>query len=309
MATGKNTESFSAQERQETLEYWTDERLRRAKPVESPTAPAETLRRIREEEESRQGSTDTAAPPADKAISTENPEKVDPNVRPFWNCGKFFFTQVNPSGGTQDYQGSAAFVGDPKVVMTAGHCASAGTSGRINTKFLFIRSAWSSIFGWVGQKVSFTHCAVPDEWSINGNYAYDYAFLQAHERSEAGWLGLDCRPQNSGIPCISVGYPQNYGNANDMYAVRGTADYDIEGIDRMPQNPFSHGCSGGPWIIYWSNQYAPDNNRAICLNSFGIAGYPGVWGPRFDGRTFDLFRATRDYQPPSAGDLHSAAGG
>lgn len=264
--------------------YWTPDRRATATPVEPPVLPPEELARYRVHPTGDDALPSVLAiPSGDPALTGGPPHPVDPNVRPYWNAGKLFFT----GDDGKDYVGSASFVGTPNVVMTAAHCVRSGTTGAWYRNFLFVRAAVGHWWGWSGQDVYVDRVGA---WMmyIGPNYAYDYAFLHTTTTSGAGYLGL-----TTGIPYAaftSVGYPSNYAGGNEMYAADGTRGPVYGGIVRMDNNPMGPGCSGGPWIGDVSHDYKPTANIACGLNSFGYASEPNaMYGPLFDGTTIQLY--------------------
>ncbi|WP_432108600.1 trypsin-like serine peptidase [Streptomyces sp. AA1529] len=284
--------SVSDEEMTETLTYWTDERMDQARPAPLRVVPAGEVGQYREDT-TPGGTSDAFAPSGEMStgLSSSTPYKTDPNTRPFWNCGRIFFT--DPQTG-EDYWGSAAFTGHPYVIMTAAH--NVVENGVYFTKLLFYRSAWGMAIGTYGQKIAIKAKYTPGQWNSFGDERYDYAFLRAAEQSGAGWVGLDCRGCNLHADCTCVGYPQNYGaSGKDMYAVEGCSR-PAGVLIRMLGNPFNFGASGGPWIINFSSAYAPENNMAIAITTqMDLGGVPAVYSPAFDSNTFGLFAQCRDY--------------
>lgn len=274
-------------ELREAEEYWTDERMREAEPIEPPPPPPPDEIRRKMEEEGPPG------PPADAVIAPPGeargrlrgtPYAADSDQRPYWNCGGMFFTK--PDG--TDWRGSGAFVGSGRIVLTAAHCVRDGTSGAWFKNVVFYRGYVGHWWGKGGQKVGVRCLGTKAAWvnGNNGNYVYDYSFCYTSDESGAGWLGLAL-----GVPYsswTSAGYPGNYGDGKDMYAVAGDKGQVGGGLVQMLGNPFEGGASGGPWIGDLSNQYKPDGNMAIGVNSF-IYGDGNMWGPYFDFATYDLY--------------------
>jgi hypothetical protein len=270
------------QQQAEIDQYWTEERMQEAVPVPMPSLTDDEFEALVLGQ--AVPTLPMIVPSGESATAAGAAYPVNVDQRPYWNAGKWFFT--NDSG--QDMVGSAAFVGTNRVVMTAGHCVRNGNNGQWYRNFLFIRAGIGHWYGWTGQRVGISRVGCYYMWAQGPNYKYDYAFGAATSDSGAGWLGL-----TTGIPYsafTSLGYPSNYDNANSMYAADGNKASVSGGIVRMSGNPMGPGCSGGPWVGNLSHEYKPDANIACGLNSFRYASEPdSMYGPYFDAETWHLY--------------------
>jgi len=264
--------------------YWTPERMRAASPVELPTLARDELRQLIER--SRRDGTEEgivlpSGPP--QAWLRGSPYAADVDKRPYWNGGALFFTRDG-----SDYQCSAEFVGNDRVIMTAAHCLMDSDSGQWSTNVVFYRSYVGHWWGKGGQKVGVSCLCVKQGWRDTGDETWDYGFCYTRDASGAGWLGF-----KTGAPYSSwtaIGYPENYGGTDDMYAVTGDKGQFTGGLVQMTGNPMGHGSSGGAWIGGLSEDYDPNGNFAIGLNAFKYDDDPSSgWGPLFDWNTWDLY--------------------
>jgi trypsin len=268
-------------ERDQIAEYWSEERMAAATPIKLPTISPEDAERL------------GLPPPPREAVRGEptqdgQPFQPDTGDRPYRSCGALFFK--DPSG--QDCWGSASFVGADGILLTAGHCLYDHDAGAWNTNFYFVRVYEKTGSGTNGQRFDIAQMNVPDQWKDNGNVAFDYAFCKVTKPSD--WeehLGLLTGTVSPHVTV--VGYPDNFGGGDRMYAVTSKATGPVLALVYTPDNPFQHGASGGPWIANASKDSGDDRNMANCLTSFGIDGEQGVYGPYFDDATQQLFERTR----------------
>lgn len=274
--------------------YWTEERMENAKPIELPQLSQQEMEKLRQEsgvqdnsteESQRIESSDAEAKTA--ADAAGQPSKANVKKRPYWNGGKFFGTDNNGN----NFTGSAEFVGCNKVVMTAAHCVVNPTTCQQYTNLLFRRAYKKG----GGQKVSITSVMLYKSWcnGAQGNFVWDYAFLATSTTSGAGWLGLQL-----GVPYsswTSIGYPSNYGGGKEMYEVVGNMGTNSGGIVQMLNNPMTFGASGGAWIGALSSN--PGNsNYAIGVNSFINSSTPGsIYSPLFTAQTSALYQNAANY--------------
>lgn len=265
-----------------TEEYWTEERMQQAEPVEPPTVTEEELQRLLSEPETggAPGQTIEGAPAPEGASSedasaaTGTPTKADVKSRPFWNGGKFFFTKQDG----KNYYCSAEFVGSKRVVMTAGHCVTDG-NGNWYKNFKFKRAYDNG----GGQSVGWDCMSVKTAYFNGGDNAYDYAFIYTNTDSGAGWLGF-----KTGVPYTSwtsIGYPKAYSGGNYMYKVKGTKGSVSTRVVEMLDNPMEGGSSGGAWI--GDLQSSKGGNYAIGLNSYHTTS-SNEFSPYFNSTTYDL---------------------
>lgn len=274
-------------------DYWTEERMRNAQPMDLPSLTPEDHEKllkmpVPETKEApivvEPSSMDLMEGEAPAPTALGQPAKANVKQRPFWNGGKLFFTK--DTGG--NYSCSAEFVGSKRVIMTAAHCVMNGATGKWYKNFKFARAYDNG----GGQKVGWECMSVKTAWHTSGpNYPYDYAFIYASKDSGAGWLGL-----KTAIPYSqfwSIGYPSNYGGGKRMYKVEGTKGQVGGGTVAMNDNPFGKGSSGGAWIGDLTIPHV-GGNYAIGLNSYYVGSPDPMYGPYFNATTFGLYTHVRD---------------
>jgi len=232
-------------------EYWTEERLSEARPIELSQLELST----------------TAGVPFPASVGQQ----------PYSPAGKLFAT--TPTGNVYC---SASFVGSSQMLLTAAH-GIMSNQGVYFTNLLFVRA---SAPAGGGQGV-FIKGGFP--WanyysSGTPNRAFDYAFLYTYTASGGGWLEL-----LTGCPYATwtaAGYPENYGSGNTMYAVEGSKGTIGNSIVTMLQNPMSSGASGGPWI----GPPMPSGNYSVIGSTAAKGLGDKVYGPLFDSNTTQLYQ-------------------
>ena len=270
------------------LDYWTEDRLRAAQPIEPPPAPTEPRSATADDEiepDVAAGAPIIQLPSGEgSAEGVEGtPFPPDRNSRPWWNCGKLFFTT-----NAGDRAGSASFVGNNRILLTAAHCLADQRTQELYRNFLFYRAYYWN--GWIteGQRVTIYCQYIWTSWFGSDPNPWDYGFMKTNEVSGAGYLGLALFAPYQDV--TSVGYPNNYGNQSQMYAAAGQIASRPPGLVEMSGNPMGPGCSGGPWISKVNSNYDPQSNIATGLNSFKYdLSSDRVYGPLFTQRTVDLY--------------------
>ncbi|MFO0966442.1 MAG: trypsin-like peptidase domain-containing protein [Gemmataceae bacterium] len=254
--------------------------FREAIPIESPPMSDEELEALRRQE----------GPPSQPESKNESslaifgtPTEANIAVSPYQYGGKLFF---KGSDGLT-YVGSAQFVGEYNIILTAAHCVRDNKTGAFFSNFrfyrafkngsyakLFLVNAWGTKVGWV---------------SDPPNRRYDFAFLRTTDDSDVGYLGYKTfQSENS---WNAFGYPHNYGNNQIMQTVNGSRGEVVGGTVQMLGNPMRSGNSGAARFIEVSS-----NNRQVLGNdAFHKDGdSANEWGPQFDNSTFTLLKAVHD---------------
>ena len=255
------------------IEYWTSDRIARAKPFPLPKLSESDFLKLYNDEAAPYDDSNAQiiTDPADITASYGNP--VRPNIRafPYRIVGKLFFTI-----GETDYQCSGSYVAED-VILTAAHCVrdNDGTWA----KNIIFRRAYDN---GGGQSVRHICLATHGGWVSNNStrYNWDYAFIKTIDSSTAGYLGI-----RKGLPNYSfesIGYPRNFGSGEYMQKVLGRIGNVSGRIMEMLDNPMSSGSSGGPWV---------HGKHAFSVNSFEYETRPDrTYGPVFGDNAENLFR-------------------
>ncbi|MBS9446460.1 trypsin-like serine peptidase [Xylella fastidiosa] len=297
-----NDAPHSVAEMEAAENYWTEDRIRAAKPIPIPRISQDELSRIEAETKFRsslpsnkkQKSIVIEASPYVNEEHWDNslpgmkttagvPEEADVNHRPFWNAGKLYFTDPDSH---EDYECTAEFVTSNRVLMTAGHCLM-NSNGHWNTNIVFA----PRFRGKERFKKSGTSCKAVPNGLINKysdyNHSKDYGFIVAY-REGPGWLGLKTNiPYNN---WTAIGYPENYSDGKYLQRVdgsKGSTDTTVE----MKNNPMEHGSSGGAWIGEL-NTTQVRGNYAIGLNSFHVNNAI-MFSPYFDNNILNILNKVK----------------
>ncbi|MDQ3986115.1 MAG: hypothetical protein M3280_06410 [Actinomycetota bacterium] len=292
------------------LEYWTEERMRNAIPMEA---------RVSGEAPDGDVSSDDAggppvsirgrAPASARSFGGDEPEGrtvgdpepvgytypfpftrhgVDGKYTryPYRTVGKIFFTQ----GGSNFVCSGASVVSSPNnAVYTAGHCVSDG-AGAFSTNVVFspARKNSRNRYGLFPGGQLWTTSA----WHFNGDLTRDFAAFAVGTngagntlQSRVGTLGFQYN-QSRVQHWDTFGYPATGGFTGEtQITCKASHAVDDTGIPGGGPDPMGIGCdstggaSGGPWITMFL--------RGSFLNSVNSYKYPStqpgaMYGPYFD---------------------------
>ena len=249
------TSNITEQSLEQISQYWTEEKLKQAKPLPNPVIGPKDLEILTREIDSAAEEIKGVYPNAIVARSSNvnvtpagQGKAVPGNVEdnPYWHAGRLMFEKVDD----HDYTCTAQFVGSEKVLLTAAHCVQDVSTGEWNRNFIFYRSYNDDNEGQVAGVLS---VAVPKGWyeqTGEANYQYDYAFIYTADNSEIGWMGLE-----TGNPFKSwtaIGYAENHENNSILYQIKGNRGEEknelTEVAIQMQGNTLGAGSGGGAWI-------------------------------------------------------------
>jgi V8-like Glu-specific endopeptidase len=261
-------------------EYWTEERLARARPVptpelvamseaggsEQPATAGEALPKgppghVPGQPPPSYGEEVSLAPqlePGDVFGPGEAVEVPHPLNYPYSTVGKLFYTQ----NGKED-EGSATLI-CPNVLLTAGHCIYDKDKGGKSIAVSFCP-------GWgyrkkedPAYKFDCSYLAWQIAWERDKNYAYDYGlvWIDGNPGELIGWLGYAWNQSLDNRIWTAVGYPAPNPLVGGpiMYATTGRyAPSSISGTFGLTNEHMGHGSSGGPWISQMPWSASPAN--------------------------------------------------
>ncbi|MCB1033418.1 MAG: hypothetical protein KDD47_06245 [Acidobacteria bacterium] len=289
-AVGIKSIALDSATRAAAKEFWTEERMRQAKPLEPPTVTEEELQRlllapatgesVERTIEGSPGPKGTANAAA--STTTGTPTQADVNSIPFSSGGKLFVTETNGDLFTC----TAEFVGSNRVLMTAAHCVTDG-KGSWYANLNFVRGY--DLGG--GQTIGLGCISVPPAYFEHGDKGYDYAFIYTDEDSEGGWLGF-----KTDVPFSSwssIGYPEADGDGESMYQVNGTKGTVGARTVEMLGGSMGAGSTGGAWIADIQSNKTETGNYAIGLNAYRTTS-ANEFSPRFNEETYDLLLQVMD---------------
>lgn len=271
-------EQTSEAERGQTQDYWTEERMAAAEPMEPEIVEdvdSATLTDIFTEIESANPRT------IHSASQPQNPAAT-PHI------GKVFFS--TPQG---DFvcSGNLVASANQSTVATAGHCLHDGNGGSFATNFAFAPAydygeSWRGV--WAAEEM-----VTSTAWANNGDFEHDYAFAVMEERSGTTleqWVGE--------ASSISFNQPRNqyysaYGypaappfNGEELRRCDGNATDDpMGGSTQGIPCDMTGGSSGGPWFLGGSPSGAQNS-----VNSYGYTFLPDVmFGPYFGSTAEEVY--------------------
>lgn len=250
-----STELYNNDKIKQIEEYWTLERLQNAAPILPPSTTPEKQTNIDENE--KQILPIPPNKPNKEGKEMEllgTPFPVDITKYPYECFGKIYFTDTE---GVDRY-GTAEFAGNGNILLTAAHCLRDSNSGKFFKNFLFIRAYKNG----AGQRFAIDYVGTFNGW-IGGNRAYDYGFCHT-VLSYPYWLGV--QEPTSYQYLQAVGYPENFGSGEVLYAANGKKGRINSGTLQMLGNPMRHGNSGGAWI--GCTREGEVSDYAVGINSF-----------------------------------------
>ncbi|RNC85867.1 MAG: hypothetical protein ED557_03595 [Balneola sp.] len=246
-AVGQSLESKSSED---TLAYWTEERIKNAIPLKPPkqTIPKDFKLEELTGDNQPLGEPKVVHPGIPQNLDQTGTVVPNPGSWPYACIGKLLFTQ----NGT-DYVGTAFSVsGSKSVFMTAGHCVYDQASGKWSENTV-LSLGWSS--SSQGQKFTAVNLVTCYGWIRNEGYQYDIGagIVSGDMFTNRGNLGILFNQQANTGPWTAVGYPADpnppYGG-NTMYQSVGSYISPIDpGTIGMNNNDMGGGSSGGPWIV------------------------------------------------------------
>ena len=259
--------------KQAVEEYWTPERMARARPLELVRGRGGRPKLERRSKE-----------PFNHPASFESGRVAEPAAPANAINGKLF----GKIQGVGAYECSATSVQaeNRNLIMTAGHCVAEPGNRKLAKKLAFVPAydEESRPFGtWV-----FDRIVVLRSWRRNSNFNFDFS---AVELAPQGGLNLQdavgAAPVATGLPVdqtyYAVGYPVNRDEGQRMRFCRsGFEGYDPHPIANGPK-PIAMGCdmgagaSGGGWFV---------DGFLNSVTSFGYDNHPDVgYGPYFGSKT------------------------
>ncbi|PFN46180.1 trypsin-like serine peptidase [Bacillus thuringiensis] len=286
-----NIKIYNKKEIKDTLEYWTPERIARAKPTILPKAE-QTPENLKETIHSQVASIISKPSSFSHQFSKiGEPYKPDLSKLPFLCGGKIFYEYKG-----EPHSGSAQFVGSCHTILTAAHCVINRETGEYHKHLRFSlnhdgENPEENVF-------VFDKVGVPNEYlATKSPTEYDFAFCRT-TKDFSHWLGFAKRGQGQkGYPTKAMGYPENYGDTNHMYAVDGTRGEVYDLTFEMLDNPMKDGSSGGAHmmdITLGSDHY---ENMVIGLTATAPYVKPIVKSPIFDEKIESLFYKILDRKP------------
>jgi V8-like Glu-specific endopeptidase len=288
-------------------EYWTEDRMRDARPVSLPLGDLDVIpKRLVEEMMTAASASKTAAltpdstatirvlpkppdqPQAAAAAAAAATPVGNMGVYPYAVVGKLFMT-FPFTVGRKDFVGSAWVVGE-RAVFTAGHCVYGENEARTQRAWatnLLFRAQYNGQNGTQVGSWPLVQKAALKEWINNGGWwGYDMGagIAATPIRVTTGAAGYIVNQSPSTIsPFRSIGYPAvNPFPGTTMYECAGALEVDNPTLMVFGMsNNMLGGCSGGPILT------SSGGTQLVCgLNSFIDSGRPGVMHSPYFGAQF-----------------------
>ena len=276
-----------AQYVQDVTEFWTDERLKAAKPkslIAINSLPTNV--HIRNTTTANENVKPTIIP-GTLPVSSTGPQRPGyPNT-----VGKVFFVD-----GSDTYSCTASVVTHhtKDLILTAGHCVYSTDSKAFVTSFIFIPQydEGSRPFGiWVAR-----HLYAMSNWVSYKDFNSDVAIVllntsnSQHIQDVVGGQGISFNNGHSGA-VSSFGYPRNYDSGETMTSCAATKySASISGYagDALSCT-MNQGASGGPWFESFSSSALTGTQTSV--NSFIMDSTPNVvYGPYFGSAVQSLYQ-------------------
>jgi len=299
-----STHTYSEQEMQETLAFWTPERMRAAVALEassqhSQLAPQtqQTIRPLGSSHPSGSAASNSSFSPA---VSPAQPIPRSLYPTQFRTVGKIFTTLA---GGTDVGSGVALISKNRSVVDTAGHVFY-DLGKRIWVQKVMFCPQYNNGNCPAGKWVAHV-ASVDSAWQSNGNFGQDFGDMAVFPMNKGvldNVIGGSAYQYNGSqfTNELAAGYPENL-NGEVMYACSGTGVADPAKNPRLAGIPcnMGGGSSGGPWFSH-------DAKGHVFVNGHTSAAAEGLlFAPYYNSEWFAVFNAVQNTQNPPSSSLVS----
>lgn len=300
------THTYSEQEMQKTLAFWTPEHMRAAVGHDASSIHSQPV--------SHSGKV-LGLPPA---LNLSQPHIVGPTnaqlvstslyATKLRTVGKLFVIDPSTNPGVIG-GGSCSAVSlvsnNHSVVDTAGHCLYNQDKNTWNEDILFCpqyNNGICPVGKWVAKFVS-----VDAAWKSNHNATQDFGDIAVVANSNgaltdvvgASGYGYD-GPQFTNEQ--AYGYPGNLSNGQVMYSCNGTGLTDPghnPGLAGIPCSNMEGGSSGGPWFSH-------DAKGNMFVNGHNDVGAEGLmFSPHYNSEWFAVFNSVQNTKVSSSSPLVS----
>ncbi|KAF6625243.1 trypsin-like peptidase domain-containing protein [Paenibacillus sp. EKM208P] len=288
--------SYSNTESQMVLEYWTPERITKAKPISPKKITKEALERdfrnqVKSPNETEGIVIQNNSPSLPSLLG--EPYEVDVDDFPYNAAGKLLYTRGEGEDAEPLY-GTAQFIGHCQMILTAAHCIVDEDTGEEYKNFAFAR-AYRKVDDKEEQEL-FAIERVGTPTGAGKHAKLDFAFCRTTESYPGKTLALKIgEPAPEGHPMHAIGYPGDFKEGNVMAAVDGKREKIEDGFFVMEGNPMGGGCSGGAMMVDLNVEGRMWRNLVVGLNSRSYEDDDTVeLSPIFDQHTIDLYNEVLD---------------
>lgn len=294
----------------QTVAYWTPERMAGAKSRQFVFAPGETRGRLVSEAAKATPTARRPKPtPKPTPTPTPPPSGIVTTSGASWNAGglalaatgKVFFTM-----GTGNYVCSGAVVTDTRadlsLVLTAGHCAYDQATRTFATNWLFvpaydatpnITGCSAALYGCWSASALVVHAGFADAGGFTASATrYDWAFAVVGAGGKSvtqldatvGSFPLAIPGFTKGATSVSFGYPAaSPYTGQDLVYCAGPIGEDVNNANAtwsLACN-MTGGSSGGPWM----SAFTTDRGALSSVNSYRYSTQANMYGPKFNANT------------------------
>ncbi|MFC0039701.1 trypsin-like serine peptidase [Actinomadura rayongensis] len=274
---------------EQVSKYWTAARMKAARPVPEPKAPAGTPAAAATAT-GKPGSTPSAGAIASAANSLAGGDaKLAAAITESRVVGKVFFHK--PSGG--DWVCSASALNSPskQLVITAGHCVHEGKGGKWMTNWTFVpryrngsrpfgtfaAKQFRTFNAWISSSAYNRDVGMVTTWPLNGRKLVNVV----------GGNGLSWNYPKA-LKVTVLGYPRNFSSGQVQAWCQGTTR--DAGGGRIALNcNFQPGSSGGPWIRAFDNSTGRGQTNGVTSTISSTGGVNK--SPYFDTAVKNMFDA------------------
>ncbi|CAB4427254.1 unnamed protein product [Rhizophagus irregularis] len=216
---------------EETLAYWTPERMKSAKSLVRKNVGFRNKKRndVKTTRDAKKGTGPESAPPSEKIFEYNGP---------YQPTGMLFFTDPD-TGGTATCTASVINTPNGNIGITAGHCL-IDSQGRASENLMFSPGYDHGQDGKFG-RIPVVVFQVQDNFRSNYDNKYDY---------DIGWKINIGNNVETTVTSYSTGNIQNCPNDSHTYCIwRGETKLTNDGFYAAPPGVnFGNGASGSPWV-------------------------------------------------------------
>ena len=276
-------------------EYWTPERMAKAKPA--PVLGSDSVKASAERNVAK----------AEQAL--KNGDKLANDKLSRAN-GRIFYR--GDDGADYACTGSAVSSPTKRIVVTAGHCVHGGKGHKWHTNWMFVPSYDNHNKPYGTFHAQYMHTL--RDWVNNGDdqtsgarkfkgYASDVGFVTVKDNEQGKHL-TDVvgghklvTGKTSKFNATVFGYPSNLNNGESLQICNGNT-FALQGGDKLSFNGvkgcnFGPGASGGPWLENYNGVTGTGEIRSVTSFVETEASAPTKYidngGPHFDKRVKGLF--------------------
>lgn len=289
----------------QVIKYWTPDKMRAAKPIESLTKNAALF-------SSRKKTSLSKLPNSDGPLTIIEPvlpdnfivenRQANPTKRATTTVGKVFFTT---NKGDARCSASVVSAESNSLVATAAHCLYDHLASTWYTNWVFVPAYDNGDMPfdmWLGNYLYIAEEYTSLSSSSEPNFNFDVGFVVVNTVASkklaqvTGSLGIVFNAARNQLT-YSFGYPVNIANGESLSycvskTVPQTCDVNSDYAGQALRCNMQQGCSGGPWILNFDTSngtgYINSVNSFNCQTSLNM-----MHGPYFDSNIKFLYDSVK----------------